>query len=53
MAEKRTRRLAAIRVADLVGYTSLSAQDEDAALAVVNEPQRVTNTVVEDQGGRG
>ena len=52
MAEKRTRRLAAVWFADIVGYTSLSAQDEDAALAVVDELQRVANSAVANQGGR-
>ena len=39
MAERRTRHLAAVWFADVVGHTSLSAQDEDAALTVVDELQ--------------
>ena len=52
MTKERTRRLAAVWFADIVGYTRLSAKDEDAALAVVDELQEITLKVVEKSGGR-
>jgi class 3 adenylate cyclase len=52
MPEERTRRLAAVWFADIVGYTALSAQDEDAALTVVDELQSIANAAVEERGGR-
>ena len=50
MEERRTRRLAAVWFADIVGYTALSTQDEDAALAVVDEFQRLSKECVGDKG---
>jgi len=52
MARERVRRLAAVWFADIVGYTSLSASDEDAALAVVDEFQAASREAVEAHGGR-
>lgn len=46
------RRLAAVWFADVVGYTRLSAENEDAALQVVSELQRVARTEVERRDGR-
>lgn len=46
------RRLAAVWFADIVGYTSLSAENEDAALQVVGELQRIARAAVEARGGR-
>jgi len=50
MEERRTRRLAAVWFADIVGYTALSTRDEDAALAVVDEFQRLSKECVADKG---
>lgn len=50
MAQERNRRLAAVWFADIVGYTRLSAQDEDAALAVVDELQALSHQAVEGKG---
>jgi len=50
MEERRTRRLAAVWFADIVGYTALSTKDEDAALAVVDEFQRLSKECVGDKG---
>jgi class 3 adenylate cyclase len=50
MEERRTRRLAAVWFADIVGYTALSTRDEDAALAVVDEFQRLSRECVSDNG---
>lgn len=52
MAKERVRRLAAVWFADIVGYTSLSARDEDAALAVVDEFQAASRAAVQAHGGR-
>lgn len=52
MARERVRRLAAVWFADIVGYTSLSARDEDVALAVVDEFQAASREAVEAHGGR-
>ena len=46
------RRLAAVWFADIVGYTSLSARDEDGALAVVATFQRLAGETVEQHSGR-
>ena len=35
---ERTRRLAAVFFADIVGYTDLSSRDEEAALKAVDRP---------------
>lgn len=47
-----TSQLAAVWFADLVGYTDLTARDEDAALRVVQEFQDWVSTAVEARGGR-
>ena len=52
MAQDRKRRLAAVWFADIVGYTELSSRDEDGALAVVDELQRLAREEVESLGGR-
>jgi eukaryotic-like serine/threonine-protein kinase len=52
MAEERTRRLAAIWFADIAGYTSLAGRDVDAALAVVEELQKLATETVQARGGR-
>ena len=52
MVKERVRRLAAVWFADIVGYTSLSASDEDAALAVVDEFQAASRAAVQAHGGR-
>src|SRR5688572_25739843 len=46
------RRLAAVWFADIVGYTTLSAQDEDAAMKVVGVFQRLANEIVPQYSGR-
>jgi adenylate cyclase len=46
------RRLAAVWFADIVDYTRLSAEDEDAALALVRDFQAVTREIVDRAGGR-
>lgn len=46
------RRLAAVWFADIVGYTTLSQQDEDGALKVVNAFQRICSEVVPQYSGR-
>ena len=50
MTSNRTRRLAAVWFADIVGYTALSNRDEDAALSVVDELQRLSYAAVGDKG---
>ena len=50
MTEGRTRRLAAVWFADIVGYTALSTRNEDAALSVVDEFQRLSKEAVGDKG---
>ncbi|GMR14153.1 MAG: hypothetical protein BMS9Abin29_2390 [Gemmatimonadota bacterium] len=50
MGTERNRRLAAVWFADIVGYTRLSTQDEDAALAVVDELQALSHQAVEGKG---
>ena len=50
MARDRTRRLAAVWFADIVGYTALSTRDEDVALAMVDEFQRLAHEAVGDKG---
>jgi len=52
MPQERKRRLAAVWFADIVGYTELSSRDEDGALAVVDELQRLAREEVEPRGGR-
>ena len=52
MTSERTRRLAAVFFADIVGYTDLSSRDEEAALKVVDELQRFAREEVEARGGR-
>jgi TolB-like protein/class 3 adenylate cyclase/Tfp pilus assembly protein PilF len=46
------RRLAAVWFADIVDYTRLSAEDEEAALALVREFQAAARKAVEGRGGR-
>ena len=50
MNQPRIRRLAAVWFADVVGYTSLSAKDEDAALAVIDELQTCSRRSTQDRG---
>jgi len=50
LSEGRTRRLAAVWFADIVGYTALSNTDEDAALQVVDEFQRLVRESVGEKG---
>lgn len=50
VAPERNRRLAAVWFADIVGYTRLSSQDEDAALAVVDELQALSHQAVAGKG---
>jgi class 3 adenylate cyclase len=50
VTEGRTRRLAAVWFADIVGYTALSTRDEDAAMEVVDEFQRLSREAVGDKG---
>lgn len=55
MEQSRTRRLAAVWFADIVGYAALSTHDEDAALAVVTRvlSRSAICTVVEGEAGEG
>ena len=46
------RRLSAVWFADIVGYTTLSAQDEDGAIKVVNAFQRLAAEIVPQYSGR-
>ena len=46
------RRLAALWIADIVGYTRLSAQNENAALKVIDAFQHLVRQEVERFGGR-
>jgi class 3 adenylate cyclase/tetratricopeptide (TPR) repeat protein len=46
------RHLAAVWFADVVEFTSLSARDEDTALAVVDVMQALSRRIVEARGGR-
>jgi serine/threonine protein kinase/class 3 adenylate cyclase len=50
MAPPRKRRLAAVWFADIVGYTRLSTQDEDAALSIVDELQRLSRDAAHGRG---
>lgn len=52
MTKDTSRRLAAVWFADIVGYTNLAARDEDLALRVVRELQRITRTQCDARGGR-
>ena len=52
MTPERTRHLAAFWFADIVGYTELSSRDENAALATVDELQRIARQEVERCSGR-
>jgi TolB-like protein/class 3 adenylate cyclase/tetratricopeptide (TPR) repeat protein len=47
----KDRRLAAVWFADIVGFTTLSSHDEDAALRLVQGFQAVTRRVVTELGG--
>jgi serine/threonine protein kinase len=46
------RRLAAVWFADLVGYSTLSSQDEEAALALLDQFHKTARRVIEAGGGR-
>jgi class 3 adenylate cyclase len=46
------RRLAAVWFADLVGYSTLSSQDEEAALALLDTFHKTARRVIEGGGGR-
>jgi len=52
MTQEGTRRLAAVWFADIVGFTELSARDEDLALRVVRELQRIARMQCDARGGR-
>jgi len=47
-----SRRLAAVWFADIAGFTELSSRDEDGALAVSRELERLCRQEVETHGGR-
>lgn len=51
-AGEPSRRLAAVWFADIVGFTELSSRDEDGALAVSQELERLARAEVESHGGR-
>lgn len=46
------RRLAAVWFADIVGYTTLSAEDEDGAMEVVGAFQKLSQEIVPQYSGR-
>jgi TolB-like protein len=46
------RKLAAILSADVVGYSRLMAQDEEATVAALNQSRALFRTAVETRGGR-
>lgn len=52
MVRKRTRRLAAVWFADIVGFTALASRDEDLALELVDDLQRGAERAVRESGGR-
>ena len=52
MTTEHIRRLAAVWFADVSGYTALSARDEDAALAVIEELQLLSGAIVKKHRGR-
>lgn len=52
MKDGTQRRLAAVWFADLVDYTRLAAEDEDAALELVADLQAAAKSVVERHAGR-
>lgn len=52
MTSERTRRLAAVWFADIVGFSTLSSRDEDAALELVEALQEASRAEVEAHGGR-
>jgi len=51
MAEGRTRRLAAIMFADMVGYTALMQEDEGAARAQRDLHREILSSAVERNRG--
>ena len=51
MSSEGARHLAAVWVADVAGYITLSGRDEEAAFATVAELQRVAKGIVEQHGG--
>ncbi|MFV2074257.1 MAG: protein kinase, partial [Thermoanaerobaculales bacterium] len=52
MTAEQSRKLAAVWFADIVGYTSLSARNEDAALAVVDVLQSLAQQIVDQHDGK-
>jgi class 3 adenylate cyclase len=52
MEQRSPRRLTAVWFADIVGYSSLSSSDEDAALVLVGRLQEAARREVDAQGGR-
>ena len=48
---KPTRKLAAIVFTDIVGFTKLSAQNEPAALALLEKQRELLKSIVEKHGG--
>jgi class 3 adenylate cyclase/TolB-like protein len=52
MSDDSSRHLAAVWFADIVGYTSLSERNEDAALKLVGEFQTLANRIVAAHWGR-
>ena len=52
MSSERRRRRATVWFADVLGYLDLSAEDEDAAFAVIDELQRLSSEAVGGAGGR-
>jgi class 3 adenylate cyclase len=52
MTSERARRLAAVWFADIVGFSTLSSRDEDAALELVQALQEASRAAVDAHGGR-
>lgn len=52
MTEGSTRSLAAVWFADIVGYTTLSEEDENAALSLVSQFQTIVENEVPSRSGR-
>ncbi len=46
------RRLAAIMFTDIVGYTSIMADDEQAALKMVNEQREILKPLINSHSGQ-
>ena len=47
MPQEETRQLAAIMFTDIVGYTSMMAEDEQKALGAINTVRTVLTSLVE------